>query len=162
MGRIYSASFMRTLRRKAIWVTEKFAGQTTLDRQRISRTRTMIEFDEAATAPLHGFTGAEDYYERSSSIRYISRIAVPTLCISAIDDPFLPRDVLSAVRKAASDSMDFVITERGGHVGFVGGTTPWQSRYWAEEFAVNRVVDSVAGPVRERAPEPQRSELSTT
>ncbi|MEO8215824.1 MAG: alpha/beta fold hydrolase [Acidobacteriota bacterium] len=157
MGRVYSASFMRTLRRKAIWVTKKFESQTTLDPAQIARTRTMIEFDDAATAPLHGFTSAEDYYARSSSIRFVERIAVPTLCISALDDPFLPPKVLPLVHSLASAHVEFLVTERGGHVGFVGGVFPWQSRYWAEEYAVDWVLKRASDEPREMLPGRTRS-----
>ena len=51
-----------------------------------------------ATAPLHGFADADDYYARSSSLSFLSRITVPTLCISALDDPFLPPEVIAAGR----------------------------------------------------------------
>jgi predicted alpha/beta-fold hydrolase len=96
------------------------------------RAKTFREFDDAATAPLHGFTSADDYYTRSSSIRFLGRITVPTLCVSAADDPFLPPDVLPRARAAASPAVTFLVTEHGGHVGFIAG----RGSYWAEERIV--------------------------
>ena len=91
------------------------------------------------TAPVHGFHDALDYYTRSSSIRFLSRIRIPTLLLNAADDPFLPRDVLDAVRTIAVANPDLVLEfpERGGHVGFVAGPAPWRPSYYAEAFAVD-------------------------
>ena len=81
----------------------------------------------------HGFRDAADYYARSSSIGFLSRIKRPTLLLSAHDDPFYSRDVLRDVEEIAA-SNPFVTTEfheRGGHVGFVGGA-PWRPTYYVE------------------------------
>ena len=93
-------------------------------------------FDDAATGPLHGFKNALDYYTRCSSIHFVGRIATPTLCISAADDPFLPRRVLGEMESAKSPAVRLLVTPHGGHVGFVGGPRPAHARYWAEETAV--------------------------
>ena len=68
-----------------------------IDLPRARRAFTFREFDDAATAPLHGFAGADDYYARSSSLPFLERITVPTLCLSALDDPFVPPE---AARRA--------------------------------------------------------------
>ena len=90
------------------------------------------------TAPVHGFRDALDYYTRSSSIGFLSRIRIPTLLLSAADDPFLPREVLNEVRTIAAANRDLVLEfpEHGGHVGFVGGAAPWRPSYYAEARAV--------------------------
>jgi predicted alpha/beta-fold hydrolase len=102
--------------------------------------RTFWEFDDAANAPLHGFAGADDYYARASSIRFLPRVTTPTLCLSAQDDPFLPAEALSRAREAAAPAIEFRVTPRGGHIGFVGGP-PWRPRYWAEESAVRWLAE---------------------
>jgi predicted alpha/beta-fold hydrolase len=140
-GRLYVNSFLATLKKKVDWLLANFpetAGK--LDPAAIRAARTFRQFDEAATGPLHGFTGADDYYTRASSIHFLGRIAVPTLCVSAEDDPFLPRDVLQRVREVASPSVELLITTGGGHVGFVGGDTPWRPSYWAEELVVDWLI----------------------
>lgn len=134
LGRIYVRLFLRSLSMKAEHVAERFPElRTKVDFARGRAASTFYEYDDAVTGPLHGFSGADDYYERSSSIRFVDRITVPTLCISAEDDPFLPPSVLSAVRERASPMVELVVTRRGGHVGFVSGNVPWRPRYWAEE-----------------------------
>jgi predicted alpha/beta-fold hydrolase len=142
MGRLYVGSFVKTLSRKAAALTQRF-GALGIDLARAARARTFYEFDGAATAPLHGFTSAEDYWNRSSSIHLLDRITTPTLCISAIDDPFIPREALERARAAASPAVTFEVTESGGHTGFIGGTMPWRSEYWAEERLVSWLVESV-------------------
>jgi len=134
-GRLYVNRFLATLKEKVKAVAQKFP-ETNLDIDRILRSRTFREFDDAATAPLHGFRDANDYYARSSSIYVLSKITTPALCISAEDDPFLPREALERARAAASPSVHFVTSPHGGHVGFVGESMT----YWAEELAVEWLI----------------------
>lgn len=138
IGRWYVGRFIRTLVKKVERVVRDFPStRELLDVEKIRRARTFREFDDAATAPLHGFADADDYYRRASSIFDIGRITTPTLCISAADDPFLPAEALDRLIDAAPSSVQIVVTKHGGHTGFVSGSVPWRSRYWAEE----RVVD---------------------
>ncbi|MBC7791682.1 MAG: alpha/beta fold hydrolase [Anaerolineae bacterium] len=136
-SRVYQAHFLRSLRRKAAEKQRRFPGLIAAGA--LGRARTLFEFDDAVTAPVHGFRDASDYYHRSSSIRFLSRIRLPTLLLSAADDPFLPENVLEEVRAIAKDNaalrVEFV--QRGGHVGFVSGFLPWRPDYYAER----RVVD---------------------
>lgn len=147
-SRIYDRHFLRTLRQKAFAKLERFPDL--FDRTELERAESIYEFDDAVTAPVHGFVDAHDYYAKSSSLGWIGRIRTPTLLLSAIDDPFLPSVVLDEVRAIARDNADLSLefTEHGGHVGFVGGSVPWRPRYYAEwrscEFlaaAVERVKE---------------------
>ncbi|HEV8496473.1 MAG TPA: hypothetical protein VGQ56_06420, partial [Gemmatimonadaceae bacterium] len=98
------------------------------------RATSIYDFDDAVTAPVHGFADAHDYYSRSSSLGWISRVRVPTLLLSAVDDPFLPADVLDEVRAIAkvNDALTVEFTKHGGHVGFIAGPWPWRPFYFAE------------------------------
>jgi predicted alpha/beta-fold hydrolase len=137
IGLFYAATFLRSLKLKVESVAERFPETRSLiDLRRVGRARTFIEFDDAATAPLHGFDGVFDYYTRSSSIGYLGKIEIPTLCLNSYDDPFLPAAVLPAVRAAVSSSIHLHLTDSGGHVGFVSGSLPWRTTYWAEELIV--------------------------
>jgi uncharacterized protein len=136
-ARVYVAYFMRTLKAKALEVRARFPAETAqLDWERVRRARTLRELDQHLTAPLHGFADADDYYRRSGALPHLAGIAVPTLCISADDDPFLPAEVIARARAAASPHVRFAVTPWGGHAGFVAGRWPWRSRFWAEEQAV--------------------------
>lgn len=130
-ARLYQWNFLRTLKRKALEKAAQHAGICTPGS--LESVTTMWEFDDRFTAPLHGFRDAADYYERSSSIRFLEHIRRPTLLLSARDDPFHPGEVLRDV-EAISASNPYLTTEfhdRGGHVGFVGGT-PWRPNYYVE------------------------------
>ncbi len=131
-SRIYDRHFLRSLRRKALTKLSKYPRL--FDRDALLRARSIFDFDDAVTAPVHGFVDAHDYYNRSSSIGFLERIRIPTLLLSAVDDPFLPSDVLDEVRSiaASNSALQLEFTARGGHVGFVGGRAPWRPFYFAE------------------------------
>jgi len=133
-GPFYVARFLSSLKKKVQRMKSEFPDAP-VDLDAALRAKTFRAFDDAATAPLHGFRDAEDYYTSSSSIHFLGRIRVPTLCVNAVDDPFLPPPVLERAKSVASPSVELVTTERGGHVGFVEGT-PWRATYWAEELVV--------------------------
>ncbi|HYI13014.1 MAG TPA: alpha/beta fold hydrolase [Thermoanaerobaculia bacterium] len=141
-GRLYLGSFLRTLKKKA----SRADISPLLDLDRVLRSRSFREFDDVATAPLHGFADANDYYARSSSIHFVGRITTPALALNAEDDPFLPPHVLPRVKAAASEAVDFRTTRTGGHVGFIGGDAPWRCHYWAEELVVQWLLDKAMGP----------------
>jgi uncharacterized protein len=144
-SRVYTRHFLRTLRAKA---SAKLAQDPELfDAASLKRARTLFAFDDAVTAPVHGFADARDYYRRSSSIHFLHAVRVPTLLLSAYDDPFLPSSVLAEVSDIvqANPCLTAEFHERGGHVGFVSGKRPWSPRYYAED----RVLNFVASNMRE-------------
>jgi uncharacterized protein len=135
-AKVYNRHFLRTLKRKAFAKLAQFPDL--FDVQALRRSRTLYEFDDAVTAVMHGFESAHDYYSRSSSIRFLGGIRVPTLLVSAIDDPFLPPSVLDDVALVAQNtpSITTEFNESGGHVGFVSGRSPLHPHYYAEERAI--------------------------
>jgi len=138
LGSLYVRHFLPTLLAKSEHIARTFPEVASrVDLERARRAQTFHAFDDAATAPLHGFAGAADYYARSSSLGFLERITTPTLCISAEDDPFLPRDVLRRVAERAPASVELRVTRRGGHVGFVAGSDPRRPEFWAERTAVD-------------------------
>jgi predicted alpha/beta-fold hydrolase len=140
VGPLYVRYFLRSLRAKALEFAERHPGRVNVDEVRSART--FWEYDDAAVAPIHGFADAADYYARSSSIDFVDRIRVPTLLLSAVDDPFLPTKVLSRTRERASDRVTCLFTKRGGHGGFVAGP-PWKPRCWDEDRAVEFLAEHV-------------------
>ncbi len=144
IGRFYLANFLKTLIPKAVRCAERFPeAAARIDVEGTRRSTTFWTFDDYATGPLHGFKDARDYYTRCSSIHFVGRIAVPTLCISAADDPFLPRRVLGEVADAKSSAVTLLVTPGGGHVGFIGGPRPSRARYWAEETAIGFLATAI-------------------
>ncbi len=137
---LYVRSFVKTLTPKTASLARRFPEVAArVDLARASRAWTFREFDDAANAPLHGFAGAADYYARCSSIGVLSRIAVPTLCVSSLDDPFVPPEAVERARREASPAVRFLVTKKGGHAGWVAarGFAPV---YWGEERAVAFLV----------------------
>jgi len=134
MGRLYSRFFLRTLKRKALIKAEQYPEL--LDARAIRAARDWHQYDEVATAALHGFASALDYWEKSSSSGFLSRIRRPTLLISAHDDPFIPESSLPTEVVADSRWLYAEFTDRGGHAGFVSGSVPWRPVYWAEQRAI--------------------------
>jgi uncharacterized protein len=144
LGPLYVSVFIRTLTPKVTRLVDRFPeAATRMNLSAVLAAKTFFAYDDAATAPLHGFDGARDYYRRSSSLSFLPRIDAPTLCLNAEDDPFLPADVLRRAAAAASPAVRFVFTPRGGHVGWVAGPSPGRASYWAEEAAVNWLHDRV-------------------
>ena len=130
--RVYERSFLRSLKRKALVKLERYPDIAPAASVRSAQT--LWEFDDAFTAPAHGFRDAADYYERSSSIRFLSSIRVPTLLLSAGDDPFYPPGLLTDVARIAANNsyLTTEFPERGGHVGFVEGESPFRARYYVD------------------------------
>jgi len=120
-NRIYTAHFLSTLKPKALAMSARFPGR--LDPARIRAVRTMWQFDEAVTAPLHGFHGADDYWARASAKPWLVHIRVPTLVLNARNDPFVPAATLPAPHEVSS-SVRLEQPDTGGHAGFVTGPVP--------------------------------------
>lgn len=121
LNRIYAYYFLRTLLPKSLAMAERFPGL--LDARQIHRVRSMYDFDDAVTAPLHGFDGTADYWSRASSKPWLRRIAIPTLVLNARNDPFVPADSLPT---AAETSADVLLEQPagGGHAGFLSPPFP--------------------------------------
>jgi uncharacterized protein len=132
-ARVYQWNFLRSLRAKALAKIEQFPDLPVAGA--LESARTMFDFDECFTAPVHGFAGAEDYYRKSSSLHWLATISINTLLLNAVDDPFLPLQVLDDVREKARHnphlSLDF--PPHGGHVGFIGGRNPLSPVYYLEQ-----------------------------
>lgn len=120
-NRIYARHFLRTLIPAALEKLSRFP--LLLDPQKIMSARTLGEFDDAATAPLHGFLDAADYYTRSSARQFLAMVKIPTLVINARNDPFLPAHALP-VAAEVSNAVRLEIHDGGGHVGFVSQGFP--------------------------------------
>ncbi len=133
MGRAYTQYFLRKLRRKTELKRELLDG--VVDVGAMMASTSLRAFDDVATAPLHGFSNAEEYYARSSSAAFLSGIDTPTLLIHSRDDPFLPESAVPEAEIAKNPYLSLALTERGGHVGFVQGTHPGQAHFWAEAEA---------------------------
>lgn len=137
-SRVYQARFMREMLEYVANKQRRFAEQGR-DAELASLAAlgpleglvSFWDFDERVTAPLHGYASAADYYRRCSSRFFLGGIAVPTLIVQSLDDPFVyPHSLPEAAELPAG--VEFELHRRGGHVGFVMGP-PWKPRYYLEE-----------------------------
>ena len=87
----------------------------------LTRIKTLWEFDDKVTGPLHGFEGAEHYYAKCSSGDYLNRISTPSLLIHSRNDPIVPGATLPRA-SMCSDKIEFTLTAAGGHVGFMSSS----------------------------------------
>jgi len=137
----YVGRLLRSLKSKVTAREHELGGS--IDLERALRASTFREFDDAATAPLHGFDDADDYYRRSSSAGFIPKIATPTLILHARDDPFLPADAIPETAMRDNPAITPVITDHGGHVGFVSGRVPLLPHFWAEDLLVGWLAERI-------------------
>jgi predicted alpha/beta-fold hydrolase len=142
-GRAYVSYLLGKLQRKV--VAKKAMLVDKIDFHRAVSAKDFWEFDDAATAPLHGFLSADDYYQRSSSAGYLDAIRIPTLLIHAENDPFLPRECLPKSAAQRNAHLNAHFTPSGGHVGFVSGPMPWRPIFWAEREAARFMHHGLLG-----------------
>jgi len=111
---------------------EKLIG---LKKEEVKNLSNFWEFDDAYTAPIHGFKDAKEYYAKSSSKQYLKDITTKTLIVHAFDDPFMSEDVIPT-EEELSPTITFELYPCGGHVGFVAGTI-FKPHYWLETRILN-------------------------
>lgn len=105
----------------------------------LQKAKSLVLFDEYFTAPLHGFTGAEDYYDKCNSLQFLHKINIPTLLINALDDPFLSPSCYPFDIAKRSKYLFFKAPKFGGHVGF---TTFGALNYWNETEILNFIKEN--------------------
>jgi uncharacterized protein len=144
---IYQWNFVRGLKARMRRKAAVHPGRYPLDR--LAQVRTVRQFDEYFTAPHFSFEGADDYYFRASAMRVVDRIRVPSLVITAKDDPFVPAEIFSDPHLRGNPNVSVRVTAHGGHCGFVSDPTDGSDGYWAETQIVDfaeRVTAGVAEP----------------
>ena len=134
-NRAYSRRFLRMLRKKIINKTNSYPE--VMDTSRLDSVKTLKQFDEEFTAPLHGFRSADDYYHRSSSLQFLHNISIPTLLLSSSDDPFLAPECYPFEIASAHKWLHLETPRHGGHVGFVSFNQ--KNEYWSETRAAQFV-----------------------
>ena len=120
-NRVYTRNFLATMSAKTLAKRARYPDL--VDWQRMRAARTLRAFDDAVTAPLHGFRDVDDYWTRASAKPLLGGVRVPTLVLNALNDPFLPASALPAPADVAPlVRLEYPVD--GGHVGFPGGW-PW-------------------------------------
>ena len=128
---LYAGRFLTSLKKK---VTEKKKIFPELDTQGIEKIKTLQQFDDRYTAPLHGFPTALEYYERCSSIHFLKTITTPVLIVNALNDPFLSKDCFPGEQFRNHSAVQIEHPPYGGHVGF--SQFRKNGLYWSDERAL--------------------------
>ncbi|HSG46565.1 MAG TPA: alpha/beta fold hydrolase [Longimicrobiales bacterium] len=142
MGKLYNRYFLGSLLRKVR--DKEHLLRDLVDLRALYRTRTIRAFDNLLTAPVHGFRDADHYYAECSARIYLGAIRTPTLLLHATDDPFLPAECIPLRAMSENPWLHPVVTDRGGHVGFVQGGIR-RPRFWAEMGVVRFLGAVLAG-----------------
>lgn len=129
---LYSKRFLRSLKKKVIDKSAAHPGQIPVDTLR--NIKTLADFDDFFTGPLHGFADAEEYYEVNSSLYFLDQIKVPTLVLNAQNDPFLSEKCFPSALAKKLDLVYFEFPKHGGHVGFTPANS--EKPYYSEQRAV--------------------------
>ena len=118
---VYTRMFLRSMKPKALRKLAQHPGL--FSREKLLAARDLYAFDDVFTAPLHGFTGTDDYWSRGSAKPHLHHIRIPTLVLNARNDPFVPASSLPSARQVGRH-VTLWQPPHGGHVGFPGGRWP--------------------------------------
>jgi uncharacterized protein len=135
----YQSYLMREIRREAVAPASDI---TAAERRAVLAARSIREFDEVFSAPRNGYAGADEYYEGNAARNYLGGIAVPTLVIHALDDPWVPAEPYLSYGWGGNDALVPLFASGGGHVGFLGSdpSAPWH------DLAIAQFLASVFSP----------------
>lgn len=138
-GRVFNRYYMKLIHRQGEALAECFP-QAFLP----PKSRTVLDFDIAYTAPAAGFRDVDEYYSKCSSKRFLDSIVIPTTLLCSEDDPFIPMDVFKTVRM--SSAIELHTPEQGGHMGYISQrTTPWGDRRWMDHVIVEWACEGKGG-----------------
>ena len=149
---IYHYHFLTKLKSRMKRKAALFPGKWNLTG--LDRIRTISDFDDRYTAQDGGYASGADYYNLAGSRHVLGKIAVPTIIVTAQDDPFIPYSMFSLPAIHQNQSIKLVAPYYGGHCGFVQQYRKDEDRFWAE----NRIVESIglSGAGAARRPRPTR------
>jgi predicted alpha/beta-fold hydrolase len=133
---VYANRFLKTLKEKVVQKAKIFPNE--IPTGILRKIKTLQDFDDHYTGPLHGFKDAHDYYEQNSSLYFLEKIEIPALILNAQNDPFLSKRCfpISLGRQLDQVWMDF--PRYGGHVGF--SPRKKEDIYWSEKRAFEFII----------------------
>ncbi len=136
LSKLYQYRIMKELKIALLEKYKKHDMKSLLgiDEKEVRKLKTFFEFDEAYTAPIHGFSSAKEYYRLSSSKQYLKNIFTDTLILHALDDPFMSTKILPTADEI-SPKTKLETYPCGGHVGFISGNL-LKPKYWLEDRVI--------------------------
>jgi predicted alpha/beta-fold hydrolase len=131
---IYSKRFLKALKNKVLVKKDLMPDQ--ISDEHLESIKSLKDFDDKYTAPIHGFKNACDYYNKCSCKQYLKHIKIPTLIINALDDPFLAEACFPFGEVEANKNLTLITPTHGGHVGF----SSFSEDYWTEKKVLEFVM----------------------
>lgn len=126
---LYAKRFLKSLKNKVREKERLMPGKMNLSK--LKQVKTLYDFDNHYTAPIHGFKDANDYYEKCSSINFVDQIKVPSLILNSLNDPMIPQETFDSGKFNSLNSVTLELTKSGGHCGFPGADD--EGHYWSEK-----------------------------
>ncbi len=134
-NKLYLWRFLQSLKPKIEAKAFQYPDQFDLNKWK--QVKTFWDFDHIYTGPLHGFEGADDYYQRSSSKYFVKNIVIPTLIVNAENDPLVPYQSLPIEAIADMSNVWLELTQQGGHCGYRPHRFTRKGAYWSELRALS-------------------------
>ena len=138
-NQLFERVFVKNLARDTRLMLKTFPDMEPFE---IPKTLSLRAYEEIFATHRAGFKSAKDYYDKCSSMHFIPEIKIPTLIVSSIDDPVV--DVRALAKVPHGNNVDIILTDRGGHVGFLGFGTTWDEVRWSDQ-AVARWLEDTLG-----------------
>lgn len=129
---LYARRFLDRLKQRII--RKSLTSPQSYATKNLRSVRSIWEFDDVYTAPLFGFGTAGNYYRTQSAQHFLSDIRVPTLIVTAKDDPLVPFEIFDHPALRDNPALTLAATKHGGHLGFLGRSRP---RFWVEKFVLH-------------------------
>ena len=129
VSKLYREHLLVSLKKTYIKKFKQLESPLNVD---VWQLKSFWDYDDKVTAPLHGFSGAQEYYDKCSSRQFLKDINVPTRIIHSSDDPFMFKATAPG-EEELNKRIDFLLTRYGGHVGFISGSSPFSTRSWCEQ-----------------------------
>lgn len=142
-GRIYQDRLLRDIREAVARKHRLVPTPAGVDLERALLARDFYQFDNAYTAPLHGYRDAEDYYDRAACGQYLHGIRRETLIVHALDDPFMVPDIVPQASTLAPQ-VTLELSQNGGHVGFIAAGERGRPLLWLEQRLEEYLLAGVA------------------
>jgi predicted alpha/beta-fold hydrolase len=138
----YHHHFLRSLKAKLKRKDQLYPGKW--DLSKLPAIRTMWEFDDIYTAPDGGFQDAADYYSKSAAENSLKAISIPTLIITAQDDPFIPYEIFQGSSLHENSLIELLAPLHGGHCGFFQRHQTQEDPFWAENRLIEWIQHQIA------------------
>ena len=149
-NRIYERRFRRNLLLHYARKVRLFPA--VFDPAHAERVHSIRDFDEYVMTPHCGFSGANDYYARSGSNRVLECIAIPTLVLHALDDPFIRLTAETRAKLQANPQITLLEPAHGGHCAFLENPIGGYDGYWAERMLLQFVQARSAATAHHMVP----------